>query len=219
VTPEDEAEVAGLWADAPHQYLHVGFQKDQVFISEWQSIVEQKGHWILRGMVAEIGIGDGWLGAYLLQHDPELRYIGVDVSPVSREATEARLFAVDEVAGRYTVVEPPVDLGAWGVDVFVSSKTIQYFPSVGYARRWLADVGVSGARRLVLQFCGLCHGGWGEDLRCEERDDDPFGGARCFMGKEGVAAELGKGWSVAWAYFQHLKGIDYCNIWVGFVLD
>jgi len=219
ITPEDEAEVTGIWANAPHFYLHVGLKKDQYLIAEWQSIVEQQGRWTLRGKVAEIGIGDGWLGAYLLQRDPELRYVGVDVSPVSREATEARLASVDEVAGRYAVVAPPVELGARSVDVVVSLKTIQHFPSGGYARRWFADVGASGARRAVLQFCGPCDGG-DEKLRCEERkEDDPFDGARCFMTGEGVAAELGKGWSVAWVHFQRLsKKHDYCNIWAGFAL-
>lgn len=147
---QDEAEVAGNWANAENHYLHVGFQLDHIFISEWQSIVEQKGHWILRGTIAEIGIGDGWLGAYLLQRDPALYYIGVDVSSVSREATEARLAAVDnndnkdndnDAAGRYTIVAPPADLAARNVDAVVSLKTIQHFPSSGYARRWFADVG------------------------------------------------------------------------------
>jgi len=87
-------------------------------------------------------------------------YTGADVSAESLADARRLLNAKGLHEGAeqaYELVPAHSDLRRDApVNVVVSQKTMQHFPSADYTRAWLHSVASLGARALVLQFCGPC---------------------------------------------------------------
>jgi len=189
--------------------------------------------------VLEVGIGDGWLGVWLLKTASAAHYIGIDVSLDSLGEARARLVSNGLVEGphargfelAFASSKAFSALASSRVDVVVSQKTMQHFPSADYTRRWLRQVGRLGAQSILLQFCRPCNeedaqtraaasessGANGRGLECAKgwSGGHKFSGARCQMSSS-TAARLLEHYRLARRHAEALPGIQHCNIWARF---
>ena len=170
--------------------------------------------------VAEVGIGDGALGAWLLANGAS-HWTGIDISHRSimdaRSLLQAR--GHDEHEDFELEESSSANLAMHTPDVILSFKTMQHFPSMRYTRHFLQSAASSGARRLIFQWVGSCDTNTAMlDERCDDYDKD-FQGARCKVSVGSVMAAVGTEFTLTWAETGKLGYEDsVCNLWAGFSL-
>jgi SAM-dependent methyltransferase len=128
---------------------------DVLFRSRWPRnqqvkagiVADALGAEALQGRVVELGCGTGQIAEAMLDGRPELRYLGVDLSPAMVAAAAARLARFGDRA-RVEVAGAPLEPGAggaFGIDV------LHHVPDPVATLRELANAVEAGSRVVFLE--------------------------------------------------------------------
>jgi len=144
-------DVENFWNTCDTNFAHItvkGHLKNyQTLTSQWEKGFIKLFDWENK-IVADYGIGAGWLGKYLFETKNINRYIGIDISNRSLEHSRnnlknynAQLFLTDEI-----------DISTLDIDIFISQACIQHFPNLNYLEQFLESLNKSNCSKLMLQI-------------------------------------------------------------------
>lgn len=101
--------------------------------------------------VVDYGVGAGHLGLVLLRDKGIARYVAVDISRSSLEATRTTIAGAGLPLSRVETHLVPVEFRALNAEIFISLAVIQHFPDAAFVRSFFANLDRSGISVLILQ--------------------------------------------------------------------